>query len=323
MGKEINRISDAVNRIRKPGDLCFCMLGSSCLCDSSIAAREHIRALDEKVHFDCLVHLGDILRGNNPEKVTRWILKQELTAYRDALGNGKLFVVQGEQDGYRDEAFCGQLVCGIMRDDIWHEDTAFIDKYENVHREGDAPYYYVDFPQYSTRLIFLCSSVCSIDEDNMLFERYTVFDIKQLAWLQNEALKAEEGWKVLLFSHAMPKSRFEMGKDPFIYHGFSGEKFLNILQRAQAERKISVVSWCSGHYLYDCEAEVASINHMVIGSLAPTAPQDVKVEGARTNLSRKPGTIEEELWDALVLKAEERKLYAFRFGAGVDRVISY
>lgn len=299
--REINRISNAIHQIRNPEDLCFCMLSNSCLCDNSITAREHIRALDERVHFDCLVHLGDILRGNNPEKVSRRILRQELDTYRDVLGNGKLFVVQGEQDGYRDEFFCGQLVCGIMRDDIWHEDTSFIDAYQNVQRKGDAPYYYVDFPQYSTRLIFLCSSFCEFDEDNKLFERYPFFDIKQLAWLQNEALKADEGWKVLLFSHAMPKSRFETGKDPFIYGGFSGEKFLNILQRAQTEQKISVVGWCAGHYLFDCETEVASINHIVIGSPA----------------------IEEELWDVAVLKTDERKLYLFRFGVGNDRVISY
>ena len=136
---------------------------------------------------------------------------------------------------------------------------------------------------------------------NKLFERYPFFDIKQLAWLQNEALKADEGWKVLLFSHAMPKSRFETGKDPFIYGGFAGEKFLNILQRAQTKQKISIVSWCAGHYLFDCETKVASINHIVIGGPA----------------------IEEELWDAAVLKADERNLYIFRFGAGNDRVISY
>jgi len=85
------------------------------------------------------------------------------------------------------------------------------------------------------------------------------------------------------------------------YGGFAGEKFLNILQRAQTKQKISIVSWCAGHYLFDCEAKVASINHIVIGGPA----------------------IEEELWDAAVLKADERNLYLFRFGAGNDRVISY
>ena len=321
--KEINRISDAINKIRTSGDLCFAMLSDSILSDSSIAARKIIRAVDEKVGFDCLVHLGDILRGNNPENISRWLLREELAAYQNVVGNGKVFVTQGEQDGYRDESFCGQLVCGIMRDDIWHEDTAYIDRYADVHREGDKPYYYVDFPEYTTRMIFLCSSFYDYDEENMFFERYPAFDLKQLSWLKNVALKAQEGWKVLLFSHAMPKSRFDIGKDPFIYCGFAGEKFLNLLQRAQREEKISIVCWCSGHYLYDCEAVVASINHMIIGSMAPISCGEVKQEGARTNSSRELGTIEEVLWDAVVLKADERKMYAFRFGAGIDRVISY
>ena len=153
--EEINRMSERINQIREPGDLCVVMLSDSTLSDQNSATREYIHRVDEKVHFDCMIHLGDILRGNNPEKISRRLLSEELTAYREAIGSHKLFVTQGEQDGYRDESFCGQLVCGIMRDNIWHEETAFIDRYENVHREGDAPYYYVDFPQYSTRLIFL------------------------------------------------------------------------------------------------------------------------------------------------------------------------
>lgn len=298
--EKINCFAKEVNQIRTSNDLCFVMLSDSCLSDISSVVRENIRMVDEQVHFDCLIHLGDVLRGNNPEKISRQLFRDEMTAYRKSIENGKVFVIQGEQDGYRDEAFCGQVVHGIMRDDMWHEDTAFMDAYERMYREGDNPYFYVDFSQYSTRLVFLCSSFYAFDAENQFFERYPSFDLKQLAWLKNVALKAEEGWNVLLFSHSMPKSRFDTGTDPFIYKGNSTEKFLNILQKAQEEQQISVICWCAGHYQQDRISEVASIYHMVMR-----------------------GTDEVEAWDALVLKMEERKLYAFRFGEGENRVILY
>ena len=321
--EEINRIAQAVNQLKAPEDLCFCMLGNSVLCDEGMAARAHMQALDELVHFDCLVHLGDILRGNNPENISRRILQQELRAYRNTLKNGRVFVVQGDQDGYRDESFCGQLVCGIMHDQLWHEETAFIDQDNAVHREGDAPYYYVDFPDSHTRMIFLCSSFCEFDAENKFFERYPAFDLRQLAWLKNQALKAEKGWNILLFSHAMPKSRFETGKNPLSLDGFSGEKFLKTLQDAQVEYGVSIVCWCAGHYLYDAEASVVCINHMTIGSLAPLLPTNIKVEEAHFDPKRQAGSVEAELWDVLLLKPSERKLYAFRIGAGKDRVLQY
>ena len=289
MREKIERIAEEVNNIRTKDDLCFAVISDSRLSECSMNAKEHIRLMDEQVHFDCLVHLGDILRGNDPERVSCRILQEELGMYRKSLGNGKVLVTQGERDGYRDEAFCGQLVCGIMRDDIWHEATAYIDKFENVFREGDKPYYYIDFPEYRTRMIFMCSSFYEFDPENLLYERYPGFDLKQLAWLKNKALQADEGWRILLFSHAMPKSRFDTGNDPYIYKGFATEKLLSLLQKAETEQKVSVVSWCAGHYEYYREAEVASIHHMVIGD-----------------------TAKQEQWYVAVLKANEKRLHIFQ-----------
>lgn len=321
--EEIERITRKVNELKASEDICFCMLGSSVLCDEGIDARNHIRQLDERLHFDCMVHLGDILTGNNPKKISMSILQNELAAYRSSTEKRKLFVVQGDQDGYRDESFCGQLVCGIMSDRLWHEETAFIDDYEMVHREDDSPYYYVDFPKSQTRMVFLCSSFCELDEENRFFERYPAFDIKQLAWFKNKALKAPKGWNILLFSHAMPKTVFETGKNPLMLDGFSGEKFTKTIQDAQKEYEVSVICWCAGHYMYDAEMSFVNINHMTIASLAPLAAKNVKYQAARIADERKKDSLEAEAWDVMLLKSKERKIYAFRFGAGEDRVVEF
>ena len=148
---EIEKTIRDINAVRLPGDLCFAAVSDSRLADVSKDTRANIRAVDTQVHFDFLVHLGDILCGDNPEQISRRILRKELSSYREAIASKKLYVTQGEADGWRNESYRGQLVSKIMTDLAWHQDTSFIDQYRNVIRIGDAPYFYVD----DTFVIFL------------------------------------------------------------------------------------------------------------------------------------------------------------------------
>ena len=128
---------------------------------------------------------------------------------------------------------------------------------------------------------------------------------------------------MLLFSHAIPQSVFETGKNPPSYKGNAIDKTMAIVQSAIRTRGIHLGAWITGHYGYDCEIQVLSMNYMAIGSLSCFPSPGVEIEGARGETERIAGTEREDLWDAFVLKTEERKLYAFRFGAGIDRVIDY
>lgn len=261
--------------------------------------------------------------GNNPEKISRYILEEELVAYRACVASQKLFITQGEKDGWRDETFLGQLVTGIMCDEVWHESTAFIEQYENVYRVDKKPYYYVDFPEKQVRCIFMCSGRYEYEAEHKMFEKYHTWGLEQIIWLQEEALAVEKNWSILLFSHDIPNSRFEMGKDPFIYNGYAGEKVLRVLQEAMWNQGVRIAAWFAGHYGYDCEARIASVNHVIIGSQAHQMSCGAKVDGARYEMGRIAQTVDEDLWDVFLVKLEERKIYAFRFGAGVDRVINF
>ena len=321
--QEVATTVESIRRVRGEGDLCFALLTDSLLYDTGVDTRENIRAVDDAVGFDFIAHLGNFISGVNPEKISRRLFREELEAYRNCTAGGKLLVGQGDQDGYRDENFAGQMVWSIVRDDMWHEDTAFLDSYENLHREGDAPYYFIDFPEKKVRIVVLCSYQHEFDGEHLLFEKRTTYGLKQVAWMQDKALHLDEGWQVLFLSHALPKSRFETGKDPFIYKGFSTEKVLSIVQKAARERKITVIGFLGGRYGYDAEIKVAEIPHIAIGKQFPQVCPTPSVEGAVTPETRELGTVYQDLWDACVLRPEERKLYLFRFGAGEDRVIEY
>ena len=53
---------------------------------------------------------------------------------------------------------------GIVTDERWYEETAYLESYVNLHRPRNKPYYFVDFYDRKMRLIFLSSHLTQIDE---------------------------------------------------------------------------------------------------------------------------------------------------------------
>lgn len=303
-------------------DLCFAVLSDTCLFDAGADTRENIGAVDKEIGFDFLVHLGNVINGDNPRDISCRLLRTELEKYKSSVKSGRLFVTQGGRDGYRDERFTGQLATNIMYDELWCSQTDFTDEYSGVVRPGRKPYYYADMPDKKIRLIFLCSYYSQFDQENELYEKYTRIDVAQAAWLKNEALSAPEGTTVILFSHALPKSRFEEGKDPFVYNGFSTEPILMILQQAQ-RRGINIAGWLAGAYNCDAEIKVAGINHVLISSEAIRRGTSSKHPEVRFLENRVMGEKTEDCWDAVTLNLKKRELAFHRFGAGDDRRVQY
>ena len=303
-------------------DLCFALLSNSQLSDTGSDTRKNIKAVDSETGFDFLVHLGNIINGNNPKNISEYLLSCEIEKYKKAVKSEKLFVTQGFSDGYRDERFIGQLAKNIVYDKMWYNQTAFINGYANVKRPSDKPYYFVDFPEKNIRLIFLCSYFSQIDEANGLYEKYTGIDIKQAAWLKNTALDLPLGTTVLLFSHAIPKSRFETGEDPFIYKGYSTEPILMLLEQAK-KRGINIACWFGGAYNCDCEINVGGINYAVINSQLARPFSCSKCSGVRFLKDRGINTVNQDCWDAVCINTAEKVINIYRFGAGEDRKIYY
>lgn len=320
--EEINKTVKDIKGVLTDDCICFALLTDSKLSDYGDETRENIKAVDKEIGFDCVIHLGNITNGDNPEKITRYLLASEMDKYINSTSSKKFFPTRGMNDGYRDERFTGQLMMHIMTDEIWCRETEFITLYDNVSRKSEKPYYYVDFPEKKTRLIILCSYYSQIDKDLGLYEQYTTIDVMQQAWLKTEALKLPEGWTAALFSHALPKSRFETGKDPFIYCGHSTEPVLMIIQQAQ-NKGINIAGWFAGAYGYDCEAKIAGINHAVINSQAPYMTTAAKCENVRFAENREPGTLNQDCWDAVIINTKTKKVNIFRFGAGEDRELEF
>lgn len=145
--EEYQKTVHDIKNHRQESDLLFALVTDSHLSDNGEHTRENIAAVDEQVHFDFLVHLGDLLTGNTPERISRRNLREELHAYRNALESKIMYVVQGNHDGYMNEAYQGQVVGDIALDENWYEDTSFLDTYPNVSRYGQKPYFFADIPE--------------------------------------------------------------------------------------------------------------------------------------------------------------------------------
>lgn len=305
---EILKTADDILKIKDTDDLCFAMLTDSWISDEGAQTCANIRAVDEKVHFDFVCHLGNIINGNNPRRPSMQVLRDELAMYQSATAGKILFATPGQNDGWRDERYLGQLALGIMTDDDWCEATKFIDDFENISRPAGKPYFYADIPKSNSRLIFLCSYHSQHDTEIEFYQKYVGFDAAQVKWLKTEALKNCAGKDVLIFSHKIPLSRFETGSDPYIYKGNSTEAVLAVVQGAKKEGA-NVLCHFAGAYGVDESFRLGGINFSVMGS--------------QLAKGRDLGTAEQDLWDAVVVKKKDRKIYLFRFGAGEDRIINF
>ena len=299
---------DDILRVKEEGDLCFAMLTDSHISDEGGATCANISAVDKAVHFDFVCHLGNIINGNNPRRPSMKVLGDELNMYRSSTASGKLFVTPGDNDGWRDERYIGQMIHGIMTDAEWTNATSFIDDIPGVSRPEGKPYYYVDVPHCNTRLIFLCSYHSQHSEEIEFYQKYVGFDVLQVKWLKECALNDCSGKDVVIFSHRIPSSRFETGKDPYLYKGNSTEPILALIQSAQ-KKGANIVCHFGGAYGIDESICLEGVNYSVMAS--------------QVAKGRELGTVEQDLWDAVVVSKKQKKIYLFRYGAGEDRVLSY
>ena len=314
-------LADKILALRAPEDLCFAVLTGTRLSDFADHTDENICAVDALTPFDGVIHLGDILNGSIPEKATRFVLAQELERFRRCTNSGKLYMACGDEDGFRSERYVGQIVTGIVTDERWYQETAYLAQYPDLHRPQNKPYYYVDFDSRKTRLIFLSSYVSQIDEQAEIFEKSCQYGTAQLVWLKEAALDLPAGWTVLVFSHALPSSRFETGHDPWNYMNYASEPAMMLLRQAQ-KRGVRIGGWFAGHYACDCETVFCRIPYFLIDSVC-AQPSKSASPDVRKYTERKLGTETEDLWDALILKPEQRQLHLLRFGVGKDRVFTY
>ena len=293
------------------GDLTIALVADSHLDNSAPETVENIAAVDQAVQFDCCVHLGDFLAGEIGGRYAKLLLRQQLELFRTAVSSGRFFPVQGNHDA------CS----GPYSERLWLETIGFLDAEQNLRRPAQKPYYYVDIAKEKVRLVFLCSYYYKQHggEPVMIFG----YEESQIHWLQETALNLPADWTVLLFSHDAPFSALLFDEETALAKNTitNGNQVFYALDQCRKQYGFDIAGWFIGHYHGDRIVTLFGIPFVITASETAYDPQlfDDDVRFWERNL----GTPSEDLWDALVLKKSERRVYLKRFGAGEDRIVHY
>ena len=115
----------------------------------------------------------------------------------------------------------------------------------------------------------------------------------------------------LLVLYVMIVLGLTMGMQPIVGYNFGAQK-----------HGIRIGGWFAGHYACDYETTFCHIPYFLIDSVRPQ-PIKSLFPNVRKCTERGLGAETEDLWDVLLLKPNQRRIYLLRFGAGEDRVFDY
>lgn len=261
----------------------------------------NVRAVNEKVAFDGIIHLGDLQDGMLDKCSCRKIATACINDMRNicepvylATGNHDTNYFKGNTEWLTEEEQYG--IYG-----------RYNDRY--VKREGIKGYYYVDYDHVALRMIFLTS----FDHRETL--RYG-FPEEELTWLKRVLNETKPGYKVLVFSHDAPLPELDYWASDIR----NGERLTQILENYHAGEGHEVLGYIHGHthadYVYD-KREFPIIS---VGCSKVEYFPDKKPEGS-TRQMRKLKDVTQELWDVLIVTPEKKQLEFIRFGAGENRTV--
>jgi hypothetical protein len=269
--------------------------------DDTLAA---LRAVNEKVKFDGIIHLGDMTDGMVTAAATRCYVNKIIN---DLLSlNSPLYIAIGNHDsnyfGSNTEPFSIAEQGEIY---LSHAD-AYI-----VRKEG-APWYYRDFPDQKMRFLFLHSF------DYTEECRYGFSDAC-LNWLERTLTSTPLEYNILIFSHLTPLLKLQYWTDRIR----GGDELIEILEKYNASPQAGkVLAYINGHNHTDQIYNGLSFSIISIGCAKTEYFAEYKPAGSQTP-KRRLGDMTQELWDAMIITPAQKRLDFLRFGAGYDRTVEW
>ncbi len=302
---EINRTCDAISEARANADnpLTIAILADTHYAPGTTweTSLQNIRAVNERICFENVIHLGDLTDGLGSKLLTKHYADYVMRGLKQlglptylTPGNHDTNYFRGNPDAYNlPEQY-----------DIYHAGKDPMD----VVRCGADLWYYVDrYPQ-KLRMLFLGSF------DVTEADRYGFWD-EEVEWVRKTLEELPEDWCAIVFSHIpiLPEMHYWTKKIR------NSEKLTEILDQFCGEGN-RLLGYVHGHNHCD---QINTTHNFPIISLGCNKLEyfsSHKPEGAVT-YERTINTTSEDLWDTLVIDTANRKLEFIRFGAGCNRSV--
>lgn len=297
---EVQFVAEKVQSLRSEGDLVLALLTDTHATVNGTwqDTAANLQALQEKVRFNGVVHLGDLTDGTVSRTMTEFYVTSML------------------EDMYKLEVSV-HIVLGNHDANYFHDNPEIMPLHEQAalyqaeaaawKQDKDKPYYYVDYPQQRLRCLFLSAY------QHEARPRYG-FDLSQIAWVHETLDTVRENWRVLVFAHDAPLADL----DPWSEEIRNGSLLMQALESSRSQ----ILAFIHGHAHADFVYHWQGKKEFPIIAIGCAKCEDMlerKVEGSFTP-ARELGQVTQELWDILVIK-DNGNLHFVRFGAGNDRNI--
>ena len=300
--REIRQCIDTVQNFRNEGSLVFTLLADSHVTvngtwKDTVAT---MREVDDAVHPDAIIHLGDLADG---------ILSKEYCRhYADIVLNDmksihtKVYMTVGNHDT---NYFRGNP-------DLLTEGEIYDYYLTDIEAEGKKErqlWYYDDYENQKLRLYFLHS----YDFHEKLRYGYSK---EEIGWLMESLHTLPDDYHVIVCSHEAPIARL----DYWASEVRNGERLLEELEGWHIAHGRRIMAFIHGHTHADYIYEERAFPVISIGCSKCEYFTDKKPKGAVT-YRRVRHAVTQELWDTLIVDTKENTLRLIRFGAGLDREI--
>lgn len=252
---------------------------------------ENMKAVQETICADGVVHLGDMTDGLVPGEVTSQYV-QACMADLEQL-NTPIYYTMGNHDSN----YFKKNPEMLTREE---QQKLYLPKESNL-------YYYKDIEEQKIRMIFLESFLHTREI------RYG-FDAKQLDWLEKRLEELPNAWCTIVFSHVPALPRLHYWSKEIL----GSARLIQILKKYQRQSKGNLLAFIHGHNHADYIDTKEGFPIVSIGCAKVEYFEDKKPEGAVTYY-RELGTCSQELWDVMTVSVRDKTIDFYRFGAGEDR----
>ena len=249
-----------------------------------------IRYLADRTGIDKILNGGDT--GNSSV-----ICSNAIDRLRDAIGSDRVYSVNGNHE--------------------INDASRYEKPYERVHKAlrghckdivyGDKNKSYFYFDNTTSKVRYIGLSTYGLYIDNLYENAYT---IEQLQWFKNQALQVDEGWTIVIFTHALYAV-----KDSSNHMFVISQPFVDAIDHYQGKGKIACV--LMGHSHVDRVHIGETGIPYIISQCDRTEPYKGDI-----NVNRNPGTISEQHFEVVLIdkKKQEVRLYSIGSDArdGVD-----
>lgn len=251
----------------------------------------NLRAVQENVGFDAVIHLGDLTDGMVPLSITREYTRKVIGDL-ESLGVPFYLTLGNHDSNY------------FRKNPEWMTQR----EQSEYYLQQKVPWYFVDFDKQRLRCLFLYSF------DHQETVRYG-FPMEEVEWVREILNDTPQDFSVIVFAHVplLPEMHYWSRE-------IRNSAELKQVLDEHVEMGQRILAYVHGHNHADQIVYTDCFPIVAVGCAKCEDFKDKKPEGSVT-YDRKMGTISQELWDVMIVDTMKSKIDFVRFGAGEDRSI--